>query len=168
MYETYLEALLSFQFAASHCASPGSTPPVKSTLSASSLLALTQSPLLCQGQTPPSRRKCVRGNHLCCTEGLSSSRLGMLCTCLQINENKSILCEGLVFAQKICACSSHFCVQCLHLACFQETWYELGSLEGGEVAMKSSLVRSAAYCSCCFQLVFGFLESPVNFSKPWL
>ncbi|GAB0194185.1 treslin [Grus japonensis] len=38
----------------------GSTPPVKSTLSASSLLALTQSPLLCQGQTPPSRRKCVR------------------------------------------------------------------------------------------------------------
>ncbi|NXN72909.1 TICRR protein, partial [Himantopus himantopus] len=38
----------------------GSTPPVKSTLSASSLLALTQSPLLCQGQTPPSRRKCVQ------------------------------------------------------------------------------------------------------------
>ncbi|NXT52127.1 TICRR protein, partial [Pluvianellus socialis] len=38
----------------------GSTPPVKSTLSASSLLALTQSPLLCQGQTPPSRRKRVR------------------------------------------------------------------------------------------------------------
>ncbi|NXI99285.1 TICRR protein, partial [Psophia crepitans] len=38
----------------------GSTPPVKSVLSASSLLALTQSPLLCQGQTPPSRRKCVR------------------------------------------------------------------------------------------------------------
>ncbi|NXY48478.1 TICRR protein, partial [Ceuthmochares aereus] len=37
----------------------GSTPPLKSTLSASSLLALTQSPLLCQGQTP-SRRKCVR------------------------------------------------------------------------------------------------------------
>ncbi|KFQ73332.1 Treslin, partial [Phoenicopterus ruber ruber] len=37
----------------------GSTPPVKSVLSASSLLALTQSPLLCQGQTPPSRRKCV-------------------------------------------------------------------------------------------------------------
>ncbi|NWW94617.1 TICRR protein, partial [Rhynochetos jubatus] len=35
----------------------GSTPPVKSTLSASSLLALTRSPLLCQGQTPPSRRK---------------------------------------------------------------------------------------------------------------
>ncbi|NWU49883.1 TICRR protein, partial [Dromas ardeola] len=35
----------------------GSTPPVKGTLSASSLLALTQSPLLCQGQTPPSRRK---------------------------------------------------------------------------------------------------------------
>ncbi|NWX49308.1 TICRR protein, partial [Steatornis caripensis] len=34
----------------------GSTPPVKSVLSASSLLALTQSPLLCQGQTPPSRR----------------------------------------------------------------------------------------------------------------
>ncbi|XP_076204046.1 treslin [Aptenodytes patagonicus] len=38
----------------------GSTPPVKSALSASSLLALTQSPLLCQGQTPPSRRKCVQ------------------------------------------------------------------------------------------------------------
>ncbi|XP_009581357.1 PREDICTED: treslin, partial [Fulmarus glacialis] len=38
----------------------GSTPPVKSTLSASSLLALTQSPLLCQGQTPPSRRMCVQ------------------------------------------------------------------------------------------------------------
>ncbi|KAM9374986.1 treslin [Phaethornis superciliosus] len=37
----------------------GSTPPVKSVLSASSLLALTQSPLLCQGQTPPSRRKRV-------------------------------------------------------------------------------------------------------------
>ncbi|NXN98615.1 TICRR protein, partial [Rhinopomastus cyanomelas] len=38
----------------------GSTPPVKSVLSASSLLALTQSPLLCQGQTPPSWRKCVQ------------------------------------------------------------------------------------------------------------
>ncbi|NXT96354.1 TICRR protein, partial [Anhinga rufa] len=38
----------------------GSTPPVKSVLSASSLLALTQSPLLCQGQTPPSRRKRVQ------------------------------------------------------------------------------------------------------------
>ncbi|NWS43772.1 TICRR protein, partial [Probosciger aterrimus] len=38
----------------------GSTPPVKSTLSASSLLALTQSPLLCQGQTPPPRRKHVQ------------------------------------------------------------------------------------------------------------
>ncbi|NXR05323.1 TICRR protein, partial [Sagittarius serpentarius] len=38
----------------------GSTPSVKSTLSATSLLALTQSPLLCQGQTPPSRRKCVQ------------------------------------------------------------------------------------------------------------
>ncbi|KFP97496.1 Treslin, partial [Leptosomus discolor] len=37
----------------------GSTPPVKSALSASSLLALTQSPLLCQGQTP-SRRKRVQ------------------------------------------------------------------------------------------------------------
>ncbi|KAM6257396.1 treslin [Porphyrio hochstetteri] len=37
----------------------GSTPPVKSVLSASSLLALTRSPLLCQGQTPPPRRKCV-------------------------------------------------------------------------------------------------------------
>ncbi|KFV45975.1 Treslin [Tyto alba] len=41
-------------------ASPGSTPPVTRTLSASSLLALTQSPLLCQGQTPPSRRNCVQ------------------------------------------------------------------------------------------------------------
>ncbi|XP_010074043.1 PREDICTED: treslin, partial [Pterocles gutturalis] len=38
----------------------GSTPPVKSALSAVSLRALTQSPLLCQGQTPPSRRKCVQ------------------------------------------------------------------------------------------------------------
>lgn len=38
----------------------GATPPVKSSLSASSLLALTQSPLLCKGQTPPSRRKCVQ------------------------------------------------------------------------------------------------------------
>ncbi|NXF28820.1 TICRR protein, partial [Nyctibius bracteatus] len=38
----------------------GSTPPLKSALSASSLLALTQSPLLCQGQTPPSRRKRVQ------------------------------------------------------------------------------------------------------------
>ncbi|NXN47241.1 TICRR protein, partial [Rhinoptilus africanus] len=38
----------------------GSTPPVKGTLSASSLLALTQSPLLCQGQTPPSRRRRVQ------------------------------------------------------------------------------------------------------------
>ncbi|XP_067161661.1 treslin isoform X2 [Apteryx mantelli] len=37
----------------------GSTPPVKSALSASSLLALTQSPLLCQGQTP-SWRKCAQ------------------------------------------------------------------------------------------------------------
>ncbi|NWU96254.1 TICRR protein, partial [Upupa epops] len=40
----------------------GSTPPVKSVLSASSLLALTQSPLLCQAQTPPSRRKHVQVN----------------------------------------------------------------------------------------------------------
>ncbi|NXP51216.1 TICRR protein, partial [Heliornis fulica] len=38
----------------------GSTPPMKSTLSASSILALTQSPLLCPGQTPQSRRKCVQ------------------------------------------------------------------------------------------------------------
>ncbi|KFW05790.1 Treslin, partial [Eurypyga helias] len=38
----------------------GSTPPVKSALSASSLLALTRSPLLCQGQTPPSRRMRVQ------------------------------------------------------------------------------------------------------------
>ncbi|NXI56055.1 TICRR protein, partial [Chloroceryle aenea] len=35
----------------------GSTPPVRSVLSASSLLALTQSPLLCRGQTPSSRGK---------------------------------------------------------------------------------------------------------------
>ncbi|XP_062439684.1 treslin [Rhea pennata] len=34
----------------------GSTPPVKSALSASSLLALTQSPLLCQRQTPSWRK----------------------------------------------------------------------------------------------------------------
>ncbi|NWH59804.1 TICRR protein, partial [Geococcyx californianus] len=38
----------------------GSTPPLKNMLSANSLLALTQSPLLCQGQTPPSRRKRVQ------------------------------------------------------------------------------------------------------------
>ncbi|NXC70430.1 TICRR protein, partial [Anhinga anhinga] len=38
----------------------GSTPPLKSVLSASSLLALTQSPLLCQGQTTPSPRKHVQ------------------------------------------------------------------------------------------------------------
>ncbi|XP_048812113.1 treslin isoform X2 [Lagopus muta] len=38
----------------------GATPPVKSSLCASSLLALTQSPLLCKGQTPPSRRKGVQ------------------------------------------------------------------------------------------------------------
>ncbi|NXC45088.1 TICRR protein, partial [Penelope pileata] len=38
----------------------GAAPPVKSSLSASSLLALTQSPLLCKGQAPPSRRKCVQ------------------------------------------------------------------------------------------------------------
>lgn len=38
--------------------------------------------------------------------------------------------------------------------------------KGGEVAMKkeSSLVVRVLYCSC-FQLVFGFLESPVNFGK---
>ncbi|NXG49237.1 TICRR protein, partial [Psilopogon haemacephalus] len=35
----------------------GSTPPVKSSLSASSLRALTQSPLLCPGQTPQPRRR---------------------------------------------------------------------------------------------------------------
>ncbi|NWQ81677.1 TICRR protein, partial [Columbina picui] len=40
----------------------GSTPPLKSTLSANSLLALTQSPLLCQGQTPPARRKRLQAN----------------------------------------------------------------------------------------------------------
>lgn len=41
--------------------------------------------------------------------------------------------------------------------------------KGGEVAMKeSSLAGSAAYCSCCFQLVLGFLESPVSFGKLWL
>ncbi|XP_014799797.1 PREDICTED: treslin [Calidris pugnax] len=38
----------------------GSTPTVKNTLSASSLLALTRSPLLCQGHTPPSRRRHVQ------------------------------------------------------------------------------------------------------------
>ncbi|XP_074862427.1 treslin isoform X2 [Carettochelys insculpta] len=37
----------------------GSTPPVKSSLSASSLRALTQSPLLYQGQTP-SQKKCAK------------------------------------------------------------------------------------------------------------
>ncbi|NXR08272.1 TICRR protein, partial [Semnornis frantzii] len=35
----------------------GSTPPVKSSLSASSLRALTQSPLLCPGQMPQPRRR---------------------------------------------------------------------------------------------------------------
>ncbi|NXK91201.1 TICRR protein, partial [Formicarius rufipectus] len=39
----------------------GSTPPLKSTLSASSLLTLTQSPLL---SPPPAWRKCVQGNKL--------------------------------------------------------------------------------------------------------
>ncbi|NXE11834.1 TICRR protein, partial [Lophotis ruficrista] len=38
----------------------GSTPPLKSALSTSSLLALTQSPLLCQGQTSSSWRKRVQ------------------------------------------------------------------------------------------------------------
>ncbi|NXT00945.1 TICRR protein, partial [Jacana jacana] len=42
----------------------GSTPPLKSTLSASSLMALTRSPLLCQGQTPPSRRRRVQEEEL--------------------------------------------------------------------------------------------------------
>ncbi|NXX83657.1 TICRR protein, partial [Urocolius indicus] len=35
----------------------GSTPPVKRKLSTSSLLALTQSPLLCPGHTPPAQRR---------------------------------------------------------------------------------------------------------------
>jgi len=88
-----LKALWSCQFAAaSHCASPGSTPPVKSVLSASSLLALTRSPLLCQGQTPPSRRTRVRGTHPCCGERLGASRLGVLSARLQLEENKSMLC----------------------------------------------------------------------------
>ncbi|NXU86556.1 TICRR protein, partial [Xiphorhynchus elegans] len=43
------------------CVSSGSTPPLKSTLSASSLLTLTQSPLL---SPPPARRKRVQGNKL--------------------------------------------------------------------------------------------------------
>ncbi|CAM4530014.1 unnamed protein product [Lepidochelys kempii] len=41
----------------------GSTPPVKGSLSASGLRALTQSPLLYQGQTP-SRKKCAKEDEL--------------------------------------------------------------------------------------------------------
>ncbi|XP_006258142.3 treslin isoform X1 [Alligator mississippiensis] len=44
--------------------SSGLTPPVKSSLSASGLRALTQSPLLYQGQTPPSWRKCTGDDNL--------------------------------------------------------------------------------------------------------
>lgn len=80
VHETDLTAPLSCQFAAaSHCAFPGSTPPVKNTLSASSLVALTQSPLLCQGQTPPPRRKCVQGNPYAMRKGSA--------LCLQLNDN---------------------------------------------------------------------------------
>ncbi|NXB87502.1 TICRR protein, partial [Vidua chalybeata] len=53
-----LEQQLGFA-AVSHCASPGSTPPLKSGLSASSLRALTQSPLL---SPPPAQRKRVQVN----------------------------------------------------------------------------------------------------------
>uniref|UniRef100_A0A8B9P5L2 TOPBP1 interacting checkpoint and replication regulator n=1 Tax=Apteryx owenii TaxID=8824 RepID=A0A8B9P5L2_APTOW len=63
----------------------GSTPPVKSALSASSLLALTQSPLLCQGQTP-SWRKCAQGNHLRCEERLGSSRLPRFAFCMPVSK----------------------------------------------------------------------------------
>ena len=132
-----MKALLSCQFAAaSHCASPGSTPPVKSMLSASSLLALTQSPLLCQGQTPPSRRKCVQGNHLCCKERLGSSRLGVLSACLQLNETKAYCARDWSLCRKPVAVSatSVFCVSISHtskkLGMNWEVW------KGGQIAMK--------------------------------
>ncbi|EMP29187.1 Treslin [Chelonia mydas] len=52
----------------------GSTPPVKGSLSASGLRALTQSPLLYQGQTP-SRKKCAKGNlYLSFHKALHSNR----------------------------------------------------------------------------------------------
>ncbi|XP_013037268.3 treslin isoform X1 [Anser cygnoides] len=53
----------------------GATPPVKSALSASSLLALTQSPLLCKGQTPPSRRKRARERESDAFEAITSQEL---------------------------------------------------------------------------------------------
>ncbi|OXB57527.1 hypothetical protein ASZ78_009122 [Callipepla squamata] len=53
----------------------GATPPVKSSLSASSLLALTQSPLLCKGQTPPSRRKRAQDEESNDLEGITSQEL---------------------------------------------------------------------------------------------
>ncbi|OXB79398.1 UNVERIFIED_CONTAM: hypothetical protein H355_007607 [Colinus virginianus] len=53
----------------------GATPPVKSSLSASSLLALTQSPLLCKGQTPPSRRKHAQDEESNDLEGITSQEL---------------------------------------------------------------------------------------------
>ncbi|XP_064373315.1 treslin isoform X2 [Dromaius novaehollandiae] len=52
----------------------GSPPPVKSALSASSLLALTQSPLLCQGQTP-SRRKCAQEGESDAFQDIASQEL---------------------------------------------------------------------------------------------
>ncbi|XP_067411780.1 treslin isoform X2 [Emydura macquarii macquarii] len=61
----------------------GSTPPLKGSLSASGLRALTQSPLLYQGQTP-SRKKCARGNHLSFHKALHSDY--RLVTCLQLSE----------------------------------------------------------------------------------
>uniref|UniRef100_A0A8C9G044 Treslin N-terminal domain-containing protein n=1 Tax=Pavo cristatus TaxID=9049 RepID=A0A8C9G044_PAVCR len=53
----------------------GATPPVRSSLCASSLLALTQSPLLCKGQTPPSRRKCVQDEQCDGLEVVTSQEL---------------------------------------------------------------------------------------------
>ncbi|NXJ04673.1 TICRR protein, partial [Odontophorus gujanensis] len=53
----------------------GATPPVKSSLSASSLLALTQSPLLCKGQTPPSRGKRAQDEESNDLEGITSQEL---------------------------------------------------------------------------------------------
>lgn len=129
MSDLTFELLSSFA-AASHCASPGSTPPLKGGLSASSLLALTQSPLL----SPPSaRRKRVQGKH---KRGKARLDQTGCAPCLPpASKNKIMLCWGLGFGQKTCDYICHCCVQCLNLTCLQETWYELGSLEG-EVAMK--------------------------------
>ncbi|NXL88507.1 TICRR protein, partial [Alectura lathami] len=53
----------------------GATPPVKGSLSASSLLVLTQSPLLCKGQTSPSWRKHARGEESDALEVIAKQEL---------------------------------------------------------------------------------------------